>query len=144
MVKTRSQNSKDCVANSTIITEGVVTRSNSKSKSKTHVHKQVHKHKHKHSPPQKALKKKELPRVELTDRIKTRLQTRQQAKQQTMRDVKDCTCKVTNIHKEMDVSKTQNNQEMTSVWKNFESVFKYIDEFMQFKKRVEGKSIYII
>jgi len=149
MVKTRSQNSKDCVANSTIITEGVVTRSNSKSKSKTHVHKQAHKHKH--SPPQKALKKKELPKVELTDRIKTRLQTRQQArhqeqqaKQQTMRDVKDCTCKVTNIHKEMDVSKTQNNQEMTSVWKNFDSVFKYIDDFMQFKKRVEGKSIYII
>jgi hypothetical protein len=149
MVKTRSQNSKDCVANSTIITEGVVTRSNSKSKSKTREHKQVHKHKH--SPPQKALKKKELPKVELTDRIKTRLQTRQQArhqeqqaKQQTMRDVKDCTCKVTNIHKEMDVSKTQNNQEMTSVWKNFDSVFKYIDDFMQFKKRVEGKSIYLI
>jgi hypothetical protein len=141
MVKTRSQNSKDSVTRSTIITEGVVTRSNSKSKTRDH----------KHSPPQKALKKKVLPRVELTDRIKTRLQTRQQArqreqqaKQQTMRDVKDCTCKVTNIHKEIDVSKTQNNQEMTSVWKNFESVFKYIDEFMQFKKRVEGKSIYLI
>ena len=149
MVKTRSQNSKDCVANSTIITEGVVTRSNSKTKTKTCEHKQAHKHKH--SPPQKALKKKELPKVELTDRIKTRLQTRQQArqreqqaKQQTMRDVKDCTCKVTNIHKEIDVSKTQNNQEMTSVWKNFDSVFKYIDDFMQFKKRVEGKSIYLI
>jgi len=151
MVKTRSQNSNDCVSNSIIITEGVVTRSklNSNSKSKTHEHK--HDHKYKHSPPQKALKKKELPRVELTDRIKTRLQARQQArhqehqaKQQTMRDVKDCTCKVTNIHKEMDVSKTQNNQEMTSVWKNFESIFKYIDDFMQFKKRVEGKSIYII
>jgi hypothetical protein len=132
MVKTRSQNSKDCVANSTIITEGVVTRSNSKSNSKTKTKTREHKqaHKHKHSPPQKALKKKELPKVELTDRIKTRLQTRQQArhqeqqaKQQTMRDVKDCTCKVTNIHKEIDVSKTQNNQEMTSVWKNFDSVF---------------------
>lgn len=149
MVRTRSQNSKDCVANSTIITEGVVTRSNSKSnsKSKTREHKQVHKH----NVVQKVLKKKELPKVELTDRIKTRLQARQQArhqehqaKQQTMRDVKDCTCKVTNIHKEMDVSKTQNNQEMTSVWKNFDSVFKYIDDFMQFKKRVEGKSIYLI
>jgi hypothetical protein len=149
MVRTRSQNSKDCVANSTIITEGVVTRSNSKSNSKSKT--REHKREHKHNVVQKVLKKKELPKVELTDRIKTRLQARlqarqreQQAKQQTMRDVKDCTCKVTNIHKEMDVSKTQNNQEMTSVWKNFESVFKYIDDFMQFKKRVEGKSIYLI
>jgi hypothetical protein len=153
MVRTRSQNSqnsqnsKDCVSNSTIITEGVVTRSNSKSKSKTCEHKQQHKH----NVVQKVLKKKELPRVELTDRIKTRLQARQQArqqehqtKQQTMRDVKDCTHKVTHIHKEIDVSKTQNNQEMTSVWKNFESIFKYIDDFMQFKKRVEGKAVYII
>jgi hypothetical protein len=36
-------------------------------------------------------------------------------------------------------SKIQNNQEMTSVWKNFESIFKYMDDFMRFKKRVEGK-----
>ena len=35
-------------------------------------------------------------------------------------------------------SKIKNNQEMTSVWKNFESVFKYIDDFMSFKKRIEG------
>jgi hypothetical protein len=152
MVRTRSQNSqnsKDCVANSTIITEGVVTRSNSKSKSKSKTCE--HKQQHKHNVVQKVLKKKELPRVELTDRIKTRLQARQQArqqehqtKQQTMRDVKDCTHKVTHIHKEIDVSKIQNNQEMTSVWKNFESIFKYIDDFMQFKKRVEGKAVYII
>jgi hypothetical protein len=43
------------------------------------------------------------------------------------------------IHMDANTSKTQNNQEMTSVWKNFESVFKYIDDFMSFKKRVEGK-----
>ena len=141
MVKTRSQNSKDCVANSTIITEGVVTRSNSKSKSKSKTREHKHAHKDKHRPPQKALKKKELPRVELTDRIKTRLQTRQHLRKQIHQNQ---TSILNEIHTDVITSKTQNNQEMTSVWKNFESVFKYIDDFMQFKKRVEGNSIYLI
>lgn len=141
MVKTRSQNSKDCVANSTIITEGVVTRSNSNSKSKSKTREHKHAHKDKHRPPQKALKKKELPRVELTDRIKTRLQTRQQLRKQIHQNQ---TSILNEIHTDVITSKTQNNDEMTSVWKNFESVFKYIDDFMRFKKRVEGNSIYLI
>jgi predicted nucleic acid-binding OB-fold protein len=131
MVKTRSQNSKNCATRSTIITEGVVTRSNSKSKTRQH----------KHAPVQQALKKKELPRVELTDRIKTRLQTRQQLRKQIHQNQ---TSILNEIHTDVITSKTQNNQEMTSVWKNFESVFKYIDDFMQFKKRVEGNSTYLI
>jgi hypothetical protein len=128
MVKTRSQNSKDCVTNSIIITEGIVTRS--------------HKHKHQcqdqkeHTQVQKALKKKVLPKVELTDRVKDKIRKRQQLRKQIHRNQ---TSILSDIHMDAMTSKIQNNQEMTSVWKNFESVFKYIDDFMSFKKRVEGK-----
>ena len=130
MVKTRSQNSKDCVSNSIIITEGVVTRSQKQKK-----------HKHQPAPVQKLLKKKMLPKVELTDRIKHQIKKRQQLRKQIHQNQ---TSILNEIHMDANTSKIQNNQEMTSVWKNFESVFKYIDDFMQFKKRVEGKSIYII
>jgi hypothetical protein len=130
MVKTRSQNSKDCVTNSIIITEGIVTRS------------QKHKHKHQcqdqkeHTQVQKALKKKVLPKVELTDRVKDKIRKRQQLRKQIHRNQ---TSILSDIHTDAMTAKIQNNQEMTSVWKNFESVFKYIDDFMSFKKRVEGK-----
>ena len=69
MVKTRSQNSKNSANRSTIITEGVVTRS------------QKHQH-HQPAPVQKALKKKMLPKVELTDRIKHQIKKRQQLRKQ--------------------------------------------------------------
>jgi hypothetical protein len=120
MVKTRSQNSKDCVTRSTIITEGVVTRS----------------HKHQHAQVQQALKKKILPKIELTDRIKNKIKKRQQLRKQIHQNQ---TSILNDIHTDVITSKTQNNEEMTSIWKNFESVFKYIDDFMRFKKRVEGK-----
>jgi F0F1-type ATP synthase alpha subunit len=131
MVKTRSQNSqnsKDSVTRSTIITEGVVTRS------QKHKHQHQHQHQHQHEPVQKALKKKVLPKVELTDRIKNRQQYRKQIH-------RNQTSILNEIHMDASTSKTQNNEEMTSVWKNFESIFKYIDDFMSFKKRIEGKSI---
>jgi hypothetical protein len=131
MVKTRSQNSKDSVTRSTIITEGVVTRSQ---KHQNQIQDQ-------HTPVQKALKKKVLPKIELTDRIKKQIKTRQQLRKQIHQNQ---TSILNEIHMDAKTSKTQNNQEMTSVWKNFESIFKYIDDFMCFKKRVEDKSIYII
>jgi hypothetical protein len=125
MVKTRSQNSKNSANRSTIITEGVVTRS------------QKHQHQHHQpAPVQKALKKKMLPKVELTDRIKHQIKKRQQLRKQIH---KNQTSILNEIHMDANTSKIQNNQEMTSVWKNFESIFKYIDDFMSFKKRVEGK-----
>ena len=127
MVKTRSQNSKDSATRSTIITEGVVTRSQ----------KQKHKREHHQSTPvQKALKKKVLPKVELTDRIKDKIKKREQLRKQIHQNQ---TSILNEIHMDANTSKTQNNHEMTSVWKNFESVFKYIDDFMRFKTRVEGK-----
>ena len=137
MVKTRSQNNQNSASTTTSnnisITEGVVTRS------------QKHKHRHQyhtqHTPVQKALKKKELPKVELTDRLKHQITKRQQLRKQIRQNQ---TSIVNEIHTDVSTSKTQNNNEMTSVWKNFESIFKYIDDFMQFKKRVEGKSIYIM
>ena len=122
MVKTRSQNSKDCATRSIIATEGVVTRSQ--------------KHKHQHTSVQKALKKKELPNVELTDRVINTIKKRQQLRKQIHQNQ---TSILNEIHMDANTSKIQNNQEMTSVWKNFESIFKYIDDFMSFKKRVEGK-----
>jgi hypothetical protein len=122
MVKTRSQNSKSSLTNNIIITEGVVTRSQ--------------KHQHQHTPVQKALKKKMLPKVELTDRIKDKIKKRQQCRKKIH---KNQTSILNEIHMDAMTSKIQNNQEMTSVWKNFESIFKYIDDFMSFKKRVEGK-----
>ena len=128
MVKTRSQNSKDSVTRSTIITEGVVTRSQK--------HKHQHQHQPQHVPVQKALKKKVLPKVELTDKIKNKIKKRQQLRKQIHQNQ---TSILNEIHMDANTSKTQNNQEMTSVWKNFESIFKYIDDFMRFKKRVEGK-----
>ena len=131
MVKTRSQNSKDSVTRSTIITEGVVTRSQ----------KHQNKIQDQHTPVQKALKKKILPKVELTDRIKHQITKREQLRKQIRQNQ---TSILNEIHMDANTSKTQNNQEMTSVWKNFESIFKYIDDFMRFKKRVEDKSIYII
>jgi hypothetical protein len=131
MVKTRSQNSKNCAATSTIITEGVVTRSQ---KHQNQIQDQ-------HTPVQKALKKKVLPKIELTDRIKKQIKTRQQLRKQIHQNQ---TSILNEIHMDAKTSKTQNNQEMTSVWKNFESIFKYIDDFMRFKKRVEDTSIYII
>ena len=131
MVKTRSQNSKNCAATSTIITEGVVTRSQKQKKQK-HISS---------SPPQKALQKKVLPNVELTDRVKDKIKKRQLCRKQIHQNQ---TSILNEIHTDMDTTKTQNNQEMTSIWKNFESVFKYIDEFMSFKKRVERNSIYLI
>ena len=124
MVKTRSQNSKDSASKSTIITEGVVTRS------------RQHQHQHQHPPVQKALKKKMLPKVELTDRIKDKIKKREQLRKQIRQNQ---TSILNEIHMDAMNAKIQNNQEMTSVWKNFESVFKYIDDFMRFKKRVEGK-----
>ena len=138
MVKTRSQNSqniKDCDTNNTntnsiIITEGIVTRS------------QKHKHKHQcqdqkeHTHVQKALKKKMLPKVELSDRVKDKIRKRQQLRKQIRQNQ---TSILSDIHMDATTSKIQNNQEMTSVWKNFESIFKYMDDFMRFKKRVEGK-----
>jgi seryl-tRNA synthetase len=133
MVKTRSQNSKDSVTRSTIITEGVVTRSQK--------HQNQIQDQHKHASVQKALKKKILPKIELTDRIKDKIKTRQQLRKQIHQNQ---TSILNEIHMDAKTSKTQNNQEMTSVWKNFESIFKYIDDFMRFKKRVEDKSIYII
>ena len=120
MVKTRSQNSKDSASKSTIITEGVVTRS----------------HQHQHAPVQKALKKKMLPKVELTDRIKDKIKKREQLRKQIRQNQ---TSILNEIHMDAMNAKIQNNQEMTSVWKNFESIFKYMDDFMRFKKRVEGK-----
>lgn len=141
MVKTRSQNNQNSASTTTTtttsnnisITEGVVTRS------------QKHKHRHQyqtqHAPVQKALKKKELPKVELTDRLKHQITKRQQLRKQIRQNQ---TSIVNEIHTDVSTSKTQNNNEMTSVWKNFESIFKYIDDFMRFKKRVEGKSIYIM
>jgi hypothetical protein len=136
MVKTRSQNNQNSASTTTTtsnnisITEGVVTRS------------QKHKHCHQyHTPVQKALKKKELPKVELTDRLKHQITKRQQLRKQIRQNQ---TSIVNEIHTDVSTSKTQNNNEMTSVWKNFESIFKYIDDFMRFKKRVEGKSIYIM
>ena len=125
MVKTRSQNSKDSATRSTIITEGVVTRSQ----------KHKHQHQHQHEPVQKALKKKVLPKVELTDRIKNTIKNRQQYRKQIHRNQ---TSILNEIYTDASTSKTQNNEEMTSVWKNFESIFKYIDDFMSFKKRIEG------
>ena len=136
MVKTRSQNSKDSVTRSTIITEGVVTRSQK--------HKHQHQHQHNHAPVQKALKKKVLPKIELTDRIKKQIKKRQQLRKQIHQNQTSILNEIHMVHMDANTSKTQNNQEMTSVWKNFESIFKYIDDFMRFKKRVEDKSIYII
>ena len=132
MVKTRSQNSKDCVTNSIIIAEGIVTRS------QKHKHQDHHPYQHQSqsAPVQKALKKKMLPKVELSDRVKDKIKKRQQLRKQIRRNQ---TSILSDIHMDANTSKTQNNQEMTSVWKNFESVFKYIDDFMSFKKRVEGK-----
>jgi len=124
MVKTRSQNIKSSITNNIIITEGVVTRS------------QKHKHVHEHEPVQKALKKKVLPKVELSDRIKNTIKKRHQLRKQIHRNQ---TSILNEIYTDASTSKTQNNEEMTSVWKNFESIFKYIDDFMSFKKRVEGK-----
>ena len=125
MVKTRSHNSKSCISTNTIITEGVVTRSQ----------KQKYQYQHQHPPVQKALKKKELPIVELTDRVKDKIKKRQQCRKQIRQNQ---TSILNEIHMDAMTSKIQNNQEMTSVWKNFESIFKYIDDFMRFKKRVEG------
>lgn len=133
MVKTRSQNSKDSVTRSTIITEGVVTRSQK--------HQNQNQIQDQHTPVQKALKKKVLPKIELTDRIKKQIKTRQQHRKQIHQNQ---TSILNEIHMDAKTSKTQNNQEMTSVWKNFESIFRYIDDFMRFKKRVEDTSIYII
>lgn len=124
MVKTRSQNSKNGAATSTIITEGVVTRSQKQQKHTPS------------SPPQKALKKKVLPKVELTDRVKNKIKKRQQLRKKIYHNQ---TSIINEIHTDIDTTKKQNNQEMTSIWKNFESIFKYIDDFMSFKKRVEGK-----
>jgi len=132
MVKTRSQNSKDSVTRSTIITEGVVTRSQK--------HQNQNQIQDQHTPVQKALKKKVLPKIELTDRIKKQIKTRQQLRKQIHQNQ---TSILNEIHMDAKTSKTQNNQEMTSVWKNFESIFRYIDDFMRFKKRVEDTSIYI-
>ena len=124
MVKTRSQNSKDCATRNIIITEGVVTRS------------QKQNHQHQPASVQKTLKKKTLPKIELTDRIKDKITKREQLRKQIRQNQ---TSILNEIHMDANTSKTQNNQEMTSVWKNFESIFKYIDDFMRFKKRVEGK-----
>jgi hypothetical protein len=143
MVKTRSQNSKDCVTNSIIITEGVVTRSQKHKHHHQHHHQDHHPYQHEsqYAPIQKALKKKVLPKVELTDRVKDKIRKRQQLRKQIHRNQ---TSILSDIHTDAMTAKIQNNQEMTSVWKNFESVFKYIDDLMSFKKRVEGKSVYIM
>ena len=138
MVKTRSQNSKDCVTNSIIIAEGIVTRSQKHKRQHSHDHDHDHDHEHQSqsAPVQKALKKKMLPKVELSDRIKDKIQKRQQLRKQIRRNQ---TSILNEIYMDANTSKIQNNQEMTSVWKNFESIFKYMDDFMRFKKRVEGK-----
>jgi predicted nucleic acid-binding protein len=142
MVKTRSQNKKDSATRSAIITEGVITRSQQHKHRRQHQY-QTHQTQNTHTPTpiQKELKKKELPKVELTDRIKNTINKRQQLRKKIHRNQ---TSILNEIQTDASTSKTQNNHEMSSVWKNFESIFKYIDDFMSFKKRVEGKSIYLI
>lgn len=141
MVKTRSQNKKDSATRSAIITEGVITRSQQHKHRRQHQY-QTHQTQHTHTPTpvQKALKKKELPKVKLTDRIKNTINKRQQLRKKIHQNQ---TSILNEIQTDASTSKTQNNHEMTSIWKNFESIFKYIDDFMSFKKRVEGKSIYL-
>lgn len=147
MVKTRSQNKKDSATRSAIITEGVITRSQQHKHRRQHqyqthqTHQTQNTHTHTPTPIQKELKKKELPKVELTDRIKNTINKRQQLRKKIHRNQ---TSILNEIKTDANTSKNQNNHEMSSVWKNFESIFKYIDDFMSFKKRVEGKSIYLI
>ena len=147
MVKTRSQNKKDSATRSAIITEGVITRSQQHKHRRQHqyqthqTHQTQNTHTHTPTPIQKELKKKEVPKVELTDRIKNTINKRQQLRKKIHRNQ---TSILNEIKTDANTSKNQNNHEMSSVWKNFESIFKYIDDFMSFKKRVEGKSIYLI
>ena len=125
MVKTRSQNRRDCAMSSKIITEGIVTRSQ---KHKGQQQQQPQQQPH-NEPVRKALKKKVLPKVELTDRVKDKIKKRQQLRKQIHHNQ---TSILNKIQTEITESKKQNNEEMTSVWKNFESIFKFIDKFTNF------------
>jgi hypothetical protein len=124
MVKTRNQNRKDCAMNSKTITEGVVTRSQKHKGQQQQQQQQPH-----NELVRKSLKKKVLPKVELTDRIKDKIKKRQQLRKQIHHNQ---TSILNKIQTEITESKKQNNEEMTSVWKNFESIFKFIDKFTNF------------
>ena len=131
MVKTRSQQSQDCVKNM------IVTRSKSKSHTQTKLQSKFKKDKHKSE--QKELRNEEFPKIELPDRLIQRMKKRKLLRKRNEKKHQEQMHILYDIQDNANESKKQNNEEMTSIWKNLDSIFKYIDDFMSFKKRVEGK-----
>lgn len=129
MVKTRSQQSQECVKNM------IVTRS--KSHTQTKLQSKFKKDKNKSE--QKELKNEEFPKIELSDRVIQRMKKRKLLRKKNEKKQQEQIHILYDIQDDVNESKKQNNEEMTSIWKNLDSIFKYIDDFMSFKKRVEGK-----
>lgn len=141
MVKTRSQQSQECVKNMIVTRSKSQTKSQTqtKSKSKSQLQTQTKFKKDKNKSEQKESKNEEFPKIELPDRLIQRMKKRKLLRKRNEKKQQEQMHILYDIQEDVNESKKQNNQEMTSIWKNLDSIFKYIDDFMSFKKRVEGK-----
>jgi hypothetical protein len=144
MVKTRSQQSQECVKNMIVTRSKSQTKSQTQTKTKSQLQTKLQTKfkkdkKDKNKSEQKESKNEEFPKIELPDRLIQRMKKRKLLRKRNEKKHQEQMHILYDIQDNANESKKQNNQEMTSIWKNLDSIFKYIDDFMSFKKRVEGK-----
>ncbi len=131
MVKTRNQNIEN-IKNKEDSKSNLKYISKTKSKSKTSTGVQTR---------SKVILKMEtielLPRIVVSKKIKNIMSARKRMilrKQATERQCDE-------LVKPLNEHVKHNNEEMTSIWKNFEMVFLHIDKLLKFKEQVEGKTM---
>lgn len=83
------------------------------------------------------LERVELPKIVLSKEMNKRLQLRKTIEKKSKEKMIEK--KIKNVKKLYKKSEKQNNEEMLSVWKNFNRAFELIEGLCKFRDRVEGK-----
>ena len=79
----------------------------------------------------------ELPKIVLSKEMNKRLQLRKTIVKKSKEKMMEK--RIKNVKKLYKKSEKQNNEEMLSVWKNFNRAFELIEGLCKFRDRVEGK-----
>lgn len=91
----------------------------------------------------KILEKVELPAVKLSKEMKRRANIKKEIAKKSWKKQMDKKCKrferFERVERDFLKHVYHNAGEMTAIWKNFEMVFRDIDNFRLFQKRVEGR-----
>lgn len=88
----------------------------------------------------KTLEKVELPAVKLSKEMKRRANIKKEIAKKSWKKQTEKKCKrFERVERDFLKHVYHNAGEMTAIWKNFEMVFRDIDNFRLFQKRVEGR-----